>query len=177
MPQKKVSQTFFATFRIKMHSRRKKKALSSRRVEIQNWAMPWHAWAKNRLDCSFSFCLHFCSIAVIRGGLFRLRSINRLLKHPEKGAIEVIWKNKSNNRSTILNTVVMSTIFTSTHNSYKWLKYYFNIIFIPIIIFSLTSSNIHLVCFALQLRNPSVSSMGWKWFYGNENVKNAMGLD
>ena len=69
----------------------------------------------------------------------------------------------------------MSTIFTSTHNSYKWLKYYFNIIFIPIIIFSLTSSNIHLVCFALQLRNPSVSSMGWKWCYGNENVKNAMG--
>ena len=32
----------------------------------------------------------------------------------------------SNSESTILNTVVMSTIFTSTHKSYKRLKYYFN---------------------------------------------------
>ena len=105
---------------------KKKTALSSRGVEIQNWTMPWHAWAKNRLDCSFSFCLHFYSVAVISGGLFRLRSINRLTEASKKRAIIVIWKNKSNNKSTILNTVVLSTIFTSTYNSYKWLKYYFN---------------------------------------------------
>ena len=56
MPWKKVSQKFFATFRIKMHCRRRKTAGGGERVvETVNWAMPSQATSRTIMSTVHTF--------------------------------------------------------------------------------------------------------------------------